>query len=151
MSTIVTCDYCGRPAIFCATSSHIYNGRDYGAVWDCRPCDAFVGCHPDGSPKGTLAKKERRTARRQAHEVFDPLFDDWRLAYPDARRQTVKIVKVMRTRAYEWLAHHMGLPFEQTHIAMFDEAQCARVVELIHTLKPTAATVREWAKQRSAA
>jgi len=46
------------------------------------------------------------------------------------------------------LAHHMGLAFDDTHIAMFNEAQCMRVCDLIVQHRPTAATVRAWAKQR---
>lgn len=147
----VTCDYCKRPAKFHSDSKHIYGGRDFGAVWDCRPCDAYVGCHPDGSPKGTLAKAERRDLRKAAHYAFDPLWLDWRGAYPDAQRSTAKIRHVMRVRAYEWLAHHMQLPFEQTHIAMFDEAKCVQVIKLIREHKATAKSVRAWAKRRRAA
>jgi hypothetical protein len=129
-----------------STSSHIY-GRDFGPVWDCRPCDAFVGCHPDGSPKGTLAQKPRREYRKALHAVFDHLWQDWRLVYPEAQRQSGRMKGVMRFRAYAWLSHHLGTPIEQTHIAMFDEAQCARAIALIQEIKPTAATVRQWAKQ----
>lgn len=144
----VTCGYCNKPAKFHRDSRHIYGGRDFGPVWDCRPCDAYVGCHPDLSPKGTLANAARRQMRRLAHEAFDPLWTDWQLAYPDLARNSGKIRQVMRVRAYEWLAHHMELPFEQTHIAMFDEAQCTQVINLVREHNATAATVREWAKAR---
>jgi hypothetical protein len=143
----VVCDYCGQPARFHSTSSHIY-GRDYGPVWDCRPCDAFVGCHPNRSPKGTLAKKPRREARKAVHALFDHLWQDWLLAYPGALRQSSTMKQVMRVRAYEWLAHHLGIPVEQTHIAMFDELMCTRAIAVLRELKPTAASVREWAKQK---
>jgi len=147
----ITCGYCGQPAKFEPSSAHIYGGRDYGPVWDCRPCDAYVGCHPDGSPKGVLANKTRRLARRRAHEFFDPLWQDWQPVYPERQKLSGKLRNLMRVRAYEWLAHHMGLPFDDTHIAMFDETQCERVVDLIREHSATAATVREWAKARRAA
>lgn len=57
----------------------------------------------------------------------------------------------MRLRAYEWLSHHLEIHIDKTHIAMFDETQCARVVALIRQHQPTAASVREWAKTRAAA
>lgn len=144
--SVVRCPYCEKPARLKPTSDHVYS-RDYGPIWDCRPCDAFVGCHPDGSPKGTLAKKPRREARKAMHRLFDPLWQNWRLVYPEASSQTGRMKGVMRFRAYAWLAHQLGIPVESTHIAMFDEAQCARAIALINELKPTAATVRAWAKQ----
>jgi hypothetical protein len=146
MTNPLLCPYCNRAAKFVSTSGHIY-GRDYGPVWDCRKCDAYVGCHPDGSPKGTLANFSRREARKAAHALFDPLWQNWQLVYPDAKRQSSRMRQTMRTRAYEWLANALGMQADVTHIAMFDEAQCARAVELLKNTKPTSATVRSWAKQ----
>lgn len=133
------------------TSEHVHQGRDYGPIWECpRPdCDARVGCHPDGSPKGSLAGKQLRNKRMAAHAVFDPLWTDWKLAYPNAKSDSGKIRRIMRARAYAWLAFHMEQPFEETHIAHFDEAQCQRVVDLVRLHRPTAASVREWAKAKA--
>lgn len=146
----IVCQYCKQPAKYCASSEHIYRGADYGPVWDCRKCDAYVGCHPDGSPKGTLANYELRLARRRAHVAFDPVFMNWRPAYPDAKRLSGRMRQALRSRAYAWLAHHMQLSGDDTHIAMFDEARCDKVVALIAEKKPDAAAVREWAKAREA-
>ena len=62
-----------------------------------------------------------------------------------------RLTRLMRVRAYEWLAHHLNISFDDTHIAMFDEAQCLRVAQVINQHGATAATVRAWAKQRRAA
>jgi hypothetical protein len=67
----VTCNYCGRPAKFCAKSDHLYS-RDYGPVWHCGGCKAWVGCHPNGRPLGGLATATLRNARMTAHNAFDP-------------------------------------------------------------------------------
>lgn len=145
----VICGYCKKPARFESSSAHLYGGRDFGPVWDCRRCDAYVSCHPDGSPKGSLANRALRKARRRAHDAFDPLWLHVDAAYPMPRSRSGKLRRIARNRAYEWLAHHMGLPFEATHIAMFDEAQCARAVELIEQHQPTSVTIRAWAKARA--
>ncbi|HEY0684693.1 MAG TPA: zinc-finger-containing protein [Steroidobacter sp.] len=140
------------PARFRKSSAHIY-GRDYGSIWECphAGCDSYVGCHPDGSPKGTLANRALRNARKAAHASFDPLWQDWAQAYPDMPHVSGRIRQLMRRRAYEWLAEQLQLPFDQTHIAMFDHEQCARVVAVIAVKKPNSATVRAWAKARKEA
>jgi hypothetical protein len=68
----VFCQYCLKPARFCPSSAHVYR-EDHGPIWDCVDCRAWVGCHPDGRPKGTLANDVLRAARRHAHAMFDPL------------------------------------------------------------------------------
>jgi hypothetical protein len=144
------------PARFRASSLHIYQGRDYGPVWECpRPeCDAYVGCHPDGAPKGTLAGKALRQLRMQAHDRFDRLWKPWeaqQLAYPEEKRVIGKLRRVMRVRAYEWLAAMMGKAFDDTHIAMFDEAAVRRAIAILDEHKPTSASIRDWAKARKEA
>lgn len=49
-------------------------------IWLCRTCDAFVGCHKNTRvPKGRfLAKRDLREARKRAHLVIDPLWQDGR-------------------------------------------------------------------------
>lgn len=89
----------------------------YGPVWACLPCDARVGTHSDNvSPLGTLADAPLRRARRRAHDAFDPLW---------------KGKALPRWEAYAWLSEAMGLAAELAHIALFDMAQCRRVVELV--------------------
>ena len=101
---------------------------DYGAVWECRPCEAWVGCHPQGTPLGRLADKALRQAKMAAHAAFDPFWkakmrrDGW----PQKRA---------RNAGYEWLAGQMGIAREDCHIGMFDEAQCRRVVEICEAVR----------------
>lgn len=113
----VNCDYCGRRAEL--VDSKVIYGREYGhKVWLCRPCLAYVGCHKGtDKPLGRLANAELREWKKRAHAAFDPLWQYGRF-------------KGYRQAAYSWLASRMGLPVEQTHIGMFDVAQCKRVVSI---------------------
>ncbi len=110
-----SCPYCGNPTKL-VEDSRIY-GRSYGAkCYICEPCGAWVGCHK-GTDKalGRIANKELRELKHQAHEAFDPL---WKEGY------------LPRTSAYEVLSVAFGLPKEQTHIGMFDEGMCRKVIAL---------------------
>ena len=115
----VFCPYCGKCAEF-VDCAEVYNGRSYGMIYLCRPCDAYVGCHGNGkgdSPKGRLANAELRRWKIAAHNAFDPL---WKFGPFRGRRSS----------AYAWLAEQMGLPKEKTHIGMFDVAECQQVIQI---------------------
>jgi hypothetical protein len=113
------CPYCGDPTEFC-DSARVY-GRSFGRILICANyprCDAFVGCHKDsGMPKGTLARAPLREARKRAHAAFDPLW------LGEARQ-------MRRHDAYAWLSYATGIPFDQCHIGMMNEDQCALVVKV---------------------
>ena len=112
----VICDYCGKPAQY-VNSAVVYNGRDYGMIYYCPDCQAWVGVHRGtDKPKGRLANKELRNYKRGAHRVFDRI---WRGKSSFTRRA-----------AYAWLAEEMGLPVEKTHIGMFDVDQCKQVIKI---------------------
>ena len=110
------------------SSRHVYR-QDYGPIYDCRPCDAYVGAYPDGTSKGTPANKEVRAARRACHNAFDPLWQSGTMN---------------RSQAYGWLAQKMGLPRTKTHMGLFGLEQCKQVMELVQTL--TIAAVRRTSK-----
>lgn len=115
----VTCAYCSGHAKFCATSSHLYS-RDYGPVWHCAPCQAWVGCHPDGKPLGRLADAALRSAKMVAHNAFEPLIA------VKMRREGCSKTQA-RNAGYAWLAQQLGIDPRKCHIGMFDEAMCKRV------------------------
>ena len=114
----VICDYCGKPAEL--VSSKVIYGRDYGhKIWLCRPCMAYVGCHKGtDKPLGRLANAELRYWKRAAHAVFDPLWMYGRF-------------RGHRNAAYGWLAQKMRRPIEETHIGMFDVAECRKAINII--------------------
>ena len=124
------CLYCGGRAVHHPTSVHVY-GRDCGPIWECAPCDARVGCHPNGRPLGRLAKKPLREAKGRAHAAFDPL---WKAAMARDQLPSGRA----RARGYRWLAAQLGIEPKACHIALFDEAQCERTVQICTPLLPGA-------------
>jgi len=107
---VVMCPDCGAPmAQRCST---------YGPFWGCSrypACRATHGAHPDGSPLGVPANSATKRARIEAHAAFDLL---WRTG------------RMKRNEAYRWLAEQLGIERRACHIANFDAATCARVVEI---------------------
>lgn len=120
------CPYCRKPAVLFTDSSQFYHGRDFGPVWACLPCRAWVGCHknsPRFAAKGRLANAELRKAKIAAHGAFDPV---WRQAMQDQGLCKIQA----RDRAYQALAKAMKLPRGRCHIGMMDLDQCRQVVAL---------------------
>ena len=120
------CDYCDKVARFHQHSDGFYNGTDYGPVWACTPCGAWVGCHKTGTgttPLGRLANKELRQAKIRAHAAFDPL---WRgkMKRDDCPQHEA------RQAGYRWLSKQLGIEPADTHIGMFDVETCNRVVAI---------------------
>jgi hypothetical protein len=114
----VICDYCGKDAPL-VTGKTIYPNRpDLYAkkFYQCKPCDAMVGCHP-GTTKalGRLADANLRKAKMAAHAAFDPIW---------------KSGKKKRGSAYAWLSDQLGINQHDCHIGMFDVVMCQRVVDV---------------------
>ncbi len=120
----VVCPYCAELAKLVA-GNEIYSNRpdlDKKFFYECRPCGAYVGCHPGTiKPLGRLADKELRWWKMEAHKAFDP---KW-------KRKIHKIGKgKARRNAYEWLAGKLGIDVEDCHVGRFDIEMCKRVVEV---------------------
>lgn len=117
------CPYCGKPAVFQQTSAHLYHGTDWGPVYECIDCKAWVGCHKGTNEAyGRLANAELRKAKQEAHRLFDAL---WR-----SRMRTLKLSsRVARDGSYLWLARTLGITPQQCHIGMFDLDYCMRTIE----------------------
>lgn len=113
------CPYCHAPSKL-VTGRSVYPHRtDLHAkkFYRCVPCDALVGCHEGtDKPLGRLANPSLRKAKQRAHAAFDPLW----IGSPGSKRR----------KWYSWLAIQLDIPREECHIGMFDEAMCARVVEV---------------------
>lgn len=114
----VICPYCGERAEF--VDSKIVYGKSYGKIYLCRKCLAYVGVHKGtDKPLGRLANAELRYWKKAAHAAFDPIWKYGRF-------------RGYRNAAYGWLAGRMGLPVEETHIGMFDVAQCKKAIQICH-------------------
>lgn len=118
----VICPYCNAAAKLVNGSVIYPHRRDLyeKQFWQCKPCDAYVGCHKpnvgygNGSrPLGRLANAELRKAKSMAHAFFDPIWKDG---------------LKKRGSAYAWLAEKLGIDSKDCHIGMFDVEQCKRVV-----------------------
>jgi hypothetical protein len=139
------CPYCGEDTVYLKSSEEVYR-KDYGPIYACRPCRAWVGCHKGGSGRrslGRVADKELRDAKVAAHSAFDVLWKkkvQKEIKKDRSRSSGLRYLKLRaqtRTEAYQWLSEAMGLPVQHTHIGMFDVEQCRRVVELCQPyLKP---------------
>lgn len=106
------CPYC-EGAVELVENSAIYNGKlfgDWPYAYLCKPCDAYVGLHPDTDvPLGTLANKGLRDARKKAKANFHELMEMTHLG---------------RSGSYEWLAEKMGILVGDCHFGWFNESQC---------------------------
>lgn len=124
----VHCDYCGGGAVL-TSSAEVYGGRDYGPIYLCRPCGAWVGCHPGTTrPLGRLANAELRLWKQEAHAFFDPI---WKKRLEQRAANNPHYTKGMaRGGRYKRLAALMGLSRDECHIGMFDVQQCQQVIEL---------------------
>lgn len=121
------CPFCNSQVEFCS-ADRVY-GVKYAHLnlYVCSrfpDCDSYVGSHEGtGLPKGTLADKALREARKLAHAAFDPL---WREGETEI---------FSRHEAYEWLARQLGIGKNETHIGMFDVQTCEKVVKVVTQLR----------------
>lgn len=118
------CPYCGVESSL-VNGTAIYPHRPDLAkklFYRCKPCNAYVGCHPKTTTAlGTLAGPALRMARQAAHAAFDPHF-----RFHGSKR---------RGEGYRWIQKRLGLTSEQAHIGSMDEATCWRVVEACRELR----------------
>jgi hypothetical protein len=109
---VVLCAYCHNPAELLPDSTPLY-GKDYGPVWRCELCKAWVGVHKGTTrPLGRLANAELRVLKQRAHAAFDPIW---------------KSGLMNRGDAYAWLSDQLGIELKDTHVGMMDEQQCLLV------------------------
>lgn len=127
--SVKLCRYCKQPAALLRVGDTGYPyRRDYGPIFVCVPCKAWVGCHPGTEQAlGGLANAELRACKMAAHAVFDPLWQ--------RKIQRDGCSKSQARRAgYKWLSEQMGIPVEKTHIGMMSLEECQRVIEICNNL-----------------
>lgn len=124
------CQYCLKPAALLRVGETGYPySWDYGPVWTCIGCSAWVGCHPGTeNALGCLANAELRTAKQAAHAAFDPLWKK-KMAKEKCSQSAA------RRAGYRWLAGEMGIPWKHTHIGEFNVDQCQQVVDICNAAK----------------
>jgi len=123
------CRYCEQEAKLrkCGEAGYPYR-QDYGPVWICHPCGAYVGCHPGTEkPLGGLANAALRQLKIETHALFDPMWQ--------AKMRKEGCSKGRARRAgYRWLAEQMGLPVKLTHIGYFNEDECRKAIAICEAI-----------------
>lgn len=123
----VICPYCDDLAIY-VNSSVVY-GTDYGMIYLCKPCHAYVGVHKGTSvPLGSLANSELREARKLAHYHFDKL---WKTGRINKIWKTYLKDTSNRKKAYLWLSAALEINPEDCHIGMFNLTLCNKTIGII--------------------
>ncbi len=128
-----SCHHCQKPALL-VFGDDIYPHRPdlyMKRFYVCRPCAAWVGCHPaadaygrhgqgDGSvPLGTPANAALRALRHRAHLAFDPMW---------------KSGQMTRRAAYQWLADQLKMERRLCHIGHMGLDQCDAVLAAVADL-----------------
>jgi hypothetical protein len=132
VTTPPSCPYCSARARYLHSSAQLYNGRDFGPVWACLRCRAWVGCHKGTMiPLGRLADAHLRRWKRNVHAVFDPI---WEARFHSKRASDPKYTKAhARGGRYKRLAELMGIPRAECHIGMFDAERCKQAIAIIES------------------
>lgn len=122
--------YTGKKCVYCGNKTTLVDdefvyGTDYGNMhYLCMDCQAWCGCHKGTDiGLGTVANKELRKARGEAHKYFDVI---WQKAV------SIKGMSKRKARksSYKWLSYQMGIDVVMTHIGMMTLEQCKEVVRL---------------------
>ncbi len=115
----IKCPYCGSQAFLRPASVVHTHTQPSEEVYVCArypACDAYVSAHLESHlPMGTLANKNLRIKRRQAHIALNQL---WEQGF------------MTRKEAYRWLQVQLGLPESEAHIGRFSEYRCEQVIAL---------------------
>ena len=117
-STGMRCPYCGSTVILRSADGIYRSNKDHTMLYVCSKypvCDAYVRTHPGTSiPVGTLANRDLRALRKEAHQSFDQLYLSGLMSKQDA---------------YLWLAELLQAPLSQAHIGYLGEYYCRQVIE----------------------
>jgi len=112
----MTCPFCHKKSVQFHASSEVVYQTDFGPIYKC-DCGARVGADRRTlKPKGTLADGGLRCLRRQCHEAPDAIW---------------KGKEITRNEAYALVAKAMNKPLALTHIAMFNDADCRRLLNIL--------------------
>ena len=112
------CPYCGSHSVL-RSADGIYRNNDKNTMlYVCSRypvCDSYVRVHPGTKiPMGTMANRQLRALRNEAHRSFDQLFKQSLMGKEDA---------------YHWLAAILAAPLSQAHIGYLGEYYCKQVIE----------------------
>lgn len=111
------CDYC-KSETRVTTEEEVYGVKYKGrAMIVCKNfphCDSYVGTDDEGITLGRLANKTLRQYKKVAHDNFDKI---WKEKHCE------------RSELYEHMSNMLNIPGEYTHIGMFNEKTCKKVID----------------------
>lgn len=112
------CPYCGSHSVLKSADGIYRNNSRNTMLYVCSSfpaCDSYVRVHPGTKiPIGTMANRELRALRNEAHHYFDQLYKKGHMSKEDA---------------YQWLASILAAPMGQAHIGLLGEYYCRQVIE----------------------
>lgn len=124
----IKCPYCGsrallRPASVVYGANAIDPTAPYYVCARYPACNSYVAAHRDTRlPMGTLADRDLRCKRIEAHKAFNRLWETGLMS---------------KKQAYRWLQAKLGLPEQEAHIGRFSLFRCEQVIRLCEEYFPT--------------
>ena len=113
----VICPYCGSRAVLRSGHEIVEKKRVDEYLYVCKRypvCDSYVSVQIGTTlPLGTLANRELRGLRIQAHQAID---------------QVIKRGILKRKDVYGWMSDVLNIPQRSAHIAMLDTYRCRQVI-----------------------
>ena len=114
-----TCPYCNGRSEIRLLKEITGNKQAKGYAFVCRyypACDSYIKMNEQtGKPLGTMANKQLRSLRIEAHRQLYRLYVDGSMS---------------RDEAYEWMASVLNIPRQEAHIGLFQEYYCQKVIAL---------------------
>lgn len=112
------CPYCGSTVVYKSGKEMFKScpeGVNYYVCTNYPECDTFIKTMPNSNkPIGTLANKELRMLRRDAHSYFNQLYLSGAMS---------------KEEAYLWLANTLGCPKREAHIGQLREYSCKLIIK----------------------
>lgn len=111
------CPYC-KSETRVTTEKEVYGVKYKGrAIIVCKNfphCNSYVGTDDEGITLGRLANKTLRQYKKVAHDSFDKI---WKEKHCE------------RSELYEHMSNMLNIPVKYTHIGMFNEKTCKKVID----------------------
>ena len=112
------CPYCGSHTILRSADGIYRENSRQEMLYVCKnypACDSYVRVQKGTTiPLGTVANRELRELRAEAHRQFDKLYKRGYMSKHDA---------------YQWLGGILGVPAKNAHIAQLSVLSCNLVIQ----------------------
>ncbi|WP_455289612.1 zinc-finger-containing protein [Cupriavidus necator] len=126
------CDYCGMRARLVNPGDDGYPyAEDFGALWICSTCQAWIGVHGRSkhqTPLGRLANAALRDAKNRLHAALQPLVE------AKMRRDGINVFEA-RGKALKWLITSMNLASAKVSVHALSLEQCEQAIHYIEAFQ----------------